>query len=528
MEPAFTLQDSGSSDDVTPLNIIRTETVLSRLPIHNLAKKGRVDIRITKRNANGQLDLKWEVSHSDRYGQPRQLAYKIDTLLINRRIEEQGKPIPKLIRLGTLSQMCKELGVPASGKNTNDLRKAIHQNAGSYITAKLNYRATDGAERRLEAGFSRYGVVFTGETLPDGRKADAVYIVLNDPYRDVLNNAPVRPLNYDYLRELRPAAQRFYEIISYRIFAALKHARGIAKLSYNDYCTYSAQQRYYDQEHFRIQMYKVHKAHLESGYLKSVHYDPAVDGEGKPDWIMSYVPGPKAKAEFHAFTRKHMALESQTVLSEEEEDADTPVLPLADRHALAEFTKRGVIGRQARKLLAGLAEGQHVVDQLEWGDYLIGQSSPGGFRNPPGFYVSIVRDNITPPASFESSRMRRLRAKAQAASKESIAERQGLELGYDEYCGGEIDRYIAKNLSERDLELAIESKKAEFAKQYPVLPLSTLAEIALGSVRAEIARQIPMLTFEAFRASAKTNPSAALTHEASIFRRSGLDFETPQ
>src|SRR5712671_3309030 len=97
-----------SEDDLTPLNIIRTETVLSKLPIHNLAKKGRVDIRITKRNANGQLNLKWEVSHSDRYGQPRQLAYKIDTLLINRRIDDEAKPIPKLIRLGTLSQMCKE------------------------------------------------------------------------------------------------------------------------------------------------------------------------------------------------------------------------------------------------------------------------------------------------------------------------------------------------------------------------------------------------------------------------------------
>jgi hypothetical protein len=51
----------------------------------------------------------------------------------------------------------------------------------------------DGAERQIDAGFTRYGVVFTGETLPDGRKADAVYIMLNDPYRDVVNHAVPMP-----------------------------------------------------------------------------------------------------------------------------------------------------------------------------------------------------------------------------------------------------------------------------------------------------------------------------------------------
>ena len=284
------------AEGLAPLNIIRTETVLSKLPIHNLSKKGKVDIQITRKNGAGQVDLKWEVSYSDRYGQPRQLAYKIDTVMVNRRIDEGGRPVPKLVRLGTLSQMCKEMGILPSGKNTNDLRKAIHQNAGAYITARLKYRSTDGSEKRLEAGFTRYSVIFTGETLPDERIADAVYIVLNEPYREVLNNAPVRPLNYDYLKELRPASQRFYEIVSYRVFAALHHGRPLARLSYHEYCLYSAQQRYYDQEHFRIQMYKVHRPHLESGYLQSVHYEPARDGAGKPDWIMCYVPGPRARA----------------------------------------------------------------------------------------------------------------------------------------------------------------------------------------------------------------------------------------
>src|SRR5437773_1829495 len=89
--------DEAQSGNPAPLNIIRTETVLSRLPVHNLAKKGKVDIRIVRRSEGGDLHLKWEVSHSDRYGQPRQLAYKLDTLIVNRRLDEEERPLPTVI-----------------------------------------------------------------------------------------------------------------------------------------------------------------------------------------------------------------------------------------------------------------------------------------------------------------------------------------------------------------------------------------------------------------------------------------------
>ena len=74
--PAITFQPA-------PLDVIRTETVLSKLPVHNLSKTGRVNIQITKMGPNGLVELKWEVSYSERYGQARQLAYKLDTLIVN-------------------------------------------------------------------------------------------------------------------------------------------------------------------------------------------------------------------------------------------------------------------------------------------------------------------------------------------------------------------------------------------------------------------------------------------------------------
>ena len=41
----------------TPLRILRTETVLSRFPIHNLTTHGRVSIHLRRTNAQGDLDL---------------------------------------------------------------------------------------------------------------------------------------------------------------------------------------------------------------------------------------------------------------------------------------------------------------------------------------------------------------------------------------------------------------------------------------------------------------------------------------
>jgi hypothetical protein len=284
-----------------PISKIRTETVLSRMPIHNLAKHGRINIQIVRKNQEGEVALQWEVSHSDRYGQPRQIAYKLDTIVINRRIDEAGRPLPQMICLGSMRDIAAQLGL---GGDTNKIKRALRQNAFAAITAKMTYKTTDGTEKRLEADFTRYGVVFTGEKLPDGRRADAVYIVLNEPYREVLNGAPLRPLNYEYLKALPPAAQRFYEILSYRVFAALTSHNPEARISYSDYCAYSAQQRYFDYNHFKKQMYKIHRLHLQSGYLKTVKYSATTDAEGNADWMMTYEPGPRADEEFKTFSTR--------------------------------------------------------------------------------------------------------------------------------------------------------------------------------------------------------------------------------
>ncbi len=471
----------------TPLDVIRTETVLSKLPVHNLAKKGRVDIQIFRAGPGGQVELKWEVSYNERYGQARQLAYKLDTIVIDRRIEEAGRPLPEKIHLGSLNQIAEEMGLDShQGPTAKNIKRAFLQNAFAAITAKFKYKGNDEVERTLEAGFTRYSVVFTGEKFPDGTKADAVYILLNPPYREVLNSAPVRPLDLGYKRQLPPAAQRFYEIVSYKIFPAIKYNHAYAKLPYSEYCTFSAQQRYFDYDHFKKQMYKIHRPHLASGYITKVHYTETTDDRGKPDWIMCYVPGPKANAEYNHHNspgkRTHIldAVMAPSLLVGETTPpqrrprqrrlhltpaAEPQPAVIIDYQIIAELAKRGVGESDARQLLATLATGQPVLDQLEWGDYQIDQAK-GKITNPPGFYISLLQRDVPVPPTFESSQARKKRQEAEFAQAEALKKQRQTAQEAEEAERQKLDGKITA-LPESDRQALFEQAKTEILASYP-------------------------------------------------------------
>jgi hypothetical protein len=292
---------------------IRVESVMAKLPLHTLSTQGQMQVQIEKRNEDGALSLQWRVSPSTQFGEPRHLAYRLDTLIINKRIDEAGPPTPKVIRLGSLRSICRELGLTESGHNFSDIKQALSQNAGATIKAKLHYRDKEGRGRKLEAVFARYSVVFTGDTLPDGTEADGVFVVMNDIYQGFLNQVPFRPLDYNYLRQLPPSASRFYEIVSFRIYTALKYGWPKVSLAYSEYCEATGQRRLGTGTEVSKQMYKLHKPHIQSGYLAKVELEKITDEEGNPDWNLWYFPGPRARDEYTRFNRFNMDKNSSEV-----------------------------------------------------------------------------------------------------------------------------------------------------------------------------------------------------------------------
>lgn len=485
-----------------PSTISRAETALSRYPVHNLSKTDSISIHIHRKGEAGDADIQWIVSPSREYGEPRQLAYKVDTLIVNRRIDQAGRPIPRVIRLGSFRELCAELDMSPGGDNFAGLRLALLQNASAFITAKLSYRAADGVTRKFEAGFTRYSVVFTGDEMPNGQRAGAVHILLNEHYWKLLNKAQFRPLDYDYQKSLRPAAHRFYSLLSFPMYGSLSKGQSEARLLYSDYCLRAPQERYFDRAHMQKQMYKIHKPHLDSEYIADVRYVKATDAEGNPDWEIFYTPGRRARAHF-AFFKKGLRRGSA---SEADALPDTaagqrPKLKAAkpaEAPLVAALVERGIARSMAAGLIPEDADAGLLLDAIEWGDHLIATGGQGSFRNPAGFYIYLIREGITAPADFETSRQRALRLAEAEQTEQRRLERLRLERAYEEYLEAETAGYIESHVPAAALAGRIAGSRKALSEQFPNMSAGHVEDLARRSVISEIRRSIPHRSFEEF------------------------------
>jgi hypothetical protein len=439
--------------DLTPQSIVRVETALSRYPVHRLARHGAMSIEIREESPDGETLIKWDVSPSVNFGQPGPLAYKIDTLIVNRRIEEASRPIPKIIKLGSLRDICEELGI-SEGKNRDNVKNALRQNASAFITAKISYRNNDGSERTLEADFNRYSVVFTGEELPNGRRANAVYLVLNEIFMQVLDGAQTRPLDYDYLKELNPASQRLYEILSYRVYAAIRHDRPHARLVYSELCTYAPLTRYEDRKSVGWQMSKIHAPHKKSGYIANVQFEEIFDKDGKVDWVMLYTPGEKAREEYWTFSQQggprtlHVDRSSNVLtgltFDEPQKTAPSPL----ERELIA----RGISEHTAAQLVASYPP-ERIEAQIERFDWSKDKAPKSIAKNDGGFLAEAIRKNYPMPNGFESKADREKRQAEEKLKKqqerEEAARAKAAKQREADLDGKAFERWKAMSAGER-------------------------------------------------------------------------------
>lgn len=446
------------------LDIIRTDTVISRLPAHNLFGQGTVNIQINRKDAEGHTKLSWKVSFNSDVGEAGQLAYRLETLIINRRLDEAGRPVPTMIRLGSLNDICRELGINPSGANTNSVKRALQQNAGALISANLSYKATDGGHHKLEATFTKYSVAFRGDELPNGAKSDGVIILLNEQYRRVLNRAATRPLDFQYLKGLTPSAQRFYEIISFQMYAALKNRYDQAKISYSDYCAYSGQPRQMSAIEMNKRMYKIHHPHLKSGYITKVTYQPSRDLDGNPDWVICYVPGPRAALEFERFNRKLYTEDHSQDLDVKGSSQRSEPLCVAEQ-LLQQFHQqaRGVKNYQPRK----------KSKELQYAEEVIGRMGPEGAKFFVEFAVREAKKTSFKMAHFGGAMQYLDEAEERwQQRREEEVNSLGLEMGnlFDLERGEQLELIARERLKEMDpieYEKLYLSAKEAFLREYP-------------------------------------------------------------
>jgi hypothetical protein len=299
----------------------------------------------------------------------------------------------------------------------------------------------------------------------------------------------VRPLDYDYLTSLTPGAQRFYELLSFQMYGAIAGGRPRAKMRYSEYCNHAPQSRYMDFDHVKKQMFKIHAPHREAGYVAKVDYEATIDGEGSPDWEMFYSPGPRAIAEFEAFTRRQVRSSVQpTALPAPDPVDNTPTAAVSASALVAELTRRGIAERKARELLANLQPGQEPIDQIEYVDSLVAKDTKGRIANPPGLYVMYVRDNVAPPENFLSSRKRALIAQAKQQKRDAATRDAQLRLDYEAFCTTETTRFIERELPAAEYRALFDAHRRENRQLLRHLTDLELDDLTRNTVFSEIRR----------------------------------------
>jgi hypothetical protein len=108
------------------------------------------------------------------YGPPHKVVMNL-TLMVKYRALAQRTPVIEMFRLGSIESIAEELRLLPSPTNSNVIKQALQRIVEETRGKEHTYRQ----------------VFFPGDDLPDGRKADAVYIILSKAYVEFLEHARV-------------------------------------------------------------------------------------------------------------------------------------------------------------------------------------------------------------------------------------------------------------------------------------------------------------------------------------------------
>src|SRR6185503_3749340 len=248
-------------------------------------------------------------------------------------------------------------------------------------------------------------VMTMGSSLPDGTVADRNYVWLSDWQLENINSNYLLPIDLETYRKLRnQIAKILVPLLQVWLYAS--RAEGRFEKRYPELCEILDIVCHKHLSLIRRQLEPSLGELTEHGYLAAWAIQPTADGR---EYKLVATHGEK----FY----RDQKIRSGGVAGQIEAGS----IPL-----LKHLTERGINEVQAHRLLRSLPADQAIVDQLEYGDFLIWRSR-ATIKNAPGFYVYLLRHNILPPDNFETTSRKHARATEQRRDADESRSRILLE-----------------------------------------------------------------------------------------------------
>jgi Replication initiator protein A len=351
-------------------------------PAKHKGQKSREKIITIRRELGGKLaEAQAVILPSAKYGLPTAADLDKD-LAFHKLIEDIRIRSGQILNpVGfTSAQLMNILGMRNSGNNYQDIAEWLQRMTATTINSKGTVYL---ARRKAWVSdtfhvFDR--IVTMGSALPDGTVADQHYVWLSEWEMENINSNYLLPIDIDTYRQLKnQIAKILVPLLQVWLYAT--RAEGRFEKRYTELCQILDITNHKPLSLIRRQLEPSLAELTHHGYLASWAIAPTADGR---EYELVAEHG-------HKFYRdQKIRMIGPSALLEGKE------LSL-----LKELTTRGINEPFARRLLRQIPEDQPIVDQLEWGDHTICNSK--SITNPPGFYVYLLKENIRPLDSFETS-----------------------------------------------------------------------------------------------------------------------------
>jgi len=371
----------------------------------------------------------------------------------------------------TTAELIKTLGQVHSGQNY----KAVLEWGDVMTFTGVKNGAYDTAKKRwlIDRTHVLERFVSVGKELPDGGIADKNYVWFSEWQLDNINAGNLVPIELaTYIRLKTNIARNLVPYLQEWLYASQQDGR--FEKNYEDMCQLLGIRTYAHLSDIKRKLGPSLNELVEHGYIDRWEIESTAHEKGYKLVIrhgQKYFTDRQSRLQGKRSMELPPAAEEDLPPRRRPRQQRLPLAPMAEaaapveRDLIAELGLRGIGESDARQLLAGLPPGQPVLDQLEWGDYLISRKR-GGIENPPGFYISLVQRNVPVPANFlSSSQVRELQAAEQARRKALLDERQAAERAEREE-RARVDSYI-DSLPETHRRALFEQAKAQLLAGYP-------------------------------------------------------------
>jgi hypothetical protein len=394
----------------------------------------------------------------------------------------------------TTAELLKTLGRAKGGKRYEDVAEFLQR---MTLTGIVSRRAVFLADRRTWATETFHvfeKVVSVGESLPDGSVAQMNYVWLSEWQINNINSNFTLPIDIEVYRRLKShIAKGLVPHLQIWLYTSRSDGRFVKR--YDHLCQLLGLRPQKHASRIRQQLGPSLDELKEHDYIASWSLAETRDGHG---FKVELYHGVKFHRDLRLRQGEKLPDESQLNLAEAgDDDGEEPGPDL-----MGELTRRGITAKIAMQILERAHDGRVILDQLEWADHLVA-ATPDRFYNPAGFYVSVLRDNVPVPSSFETSRMRMAREAARRESTRRDEQLEASRLAYAQYCDAQVDHHIETTLTAEAFERLVEDKKKrllddkrfKFSEWNP----GQFHQYATMTVRREVSRDVIVPSFQEYQ-----------------------------